>query len=283
VTKTFVWIDGRIIDGAEARVPALDRGFLLGDGVFETMRGIGNYAVGLELHLNRLRLSAGTIGLEVPGTNDEISDAIAGTVKAGAFVESYIRLTVSRGPGAGLEPPPDVKPTMLITVQEHYSFGDAVVNLCISSIRRNENSPLSRIKSLNYLDSVLARMEARAAGFDEALLLNCSGLVACASAANIFAVIHGVVTTPPLSAGVLPGITRHQVFDICRSLGKRIAEQDITQQELAEASEIFITNSLTGIRPVVRLEDREVSLGEAGPITRSVRSVYLDLLRSGLL
>ncbi len=226
----MVYLNGQLHPRAEARIDPTDRGLLLGDGLFETMRA------------DRGRI---------------------------------FRLTLTRGPGPrGLLPPPDPRPTLLITASHLPSTPHPPATAHIASIRRNEHSPLSNIKSLNYLDNLIARQEALAHGADEALLLNTAGHLAEASSANLFVVTDGILHTPSLTDGALPGITRAVVLEVAAELGLPAAETSLTPLDLARADEAFLTNSLMGIRALVKVRGQPVGRGEAGPITRQVQERY---------
>ncbi len=273
----MVYLNGQLHPRAEARIDPTDRGLLLGDGLFETMRADRGRIFRLGAHLARLRSSAARLGMPLTLSDHELSAALQMTLSANELTSSdaALRLTLTRGPGPrGLLPPPDPRPTLLITASHLPSTPLPPATAHIASIRRNEHSPLSNLKTLNFLDNVLARQEAAAHGADEALLLNTAGHLAEASSANLFVVTDGILHTPSLTDGALPGITRAVVLEVAAELGLPAAETSLTPIDLARADEAFLTNSLMGIRALVKVRGQPVGRGEAGPITRQVQERY---------
>jgi len=255
-------LNGELVDAGAARIAPDDRGLTLGDGLFETIAVTKGVPKRLAAHLDRLRMNAKALGIPVPFTNTRIQDMMAVLIAANDLREAALRLTLTRGPGVrGLAPPEMVTPTLLITSGPRPPQ-DAVTLMVASCTRRNEHSPLAHIKSLNYLDSILARREAVAAGADDAVLLNTQGRVAEATAANIFLLARGGLLTPPVSEGALPGIMRAEVIRLARA-----EERVVTVGDLETASEVFLTNAL-GIRPVVRVNGCDVGDGAPGLITQ---------------
>lgn len=255
-----VWLNGALLDAQAARIAPDDRGFTLGDGVFETLRAVDGGVARLDAHLARMRRGAALLGLPVPRVDYE--QALRETLTANGLSEGALRLTLTRGPAPrGVLPPKDPAPTLLITAG---ALPPATpVRLVIARItRRNEFSPLSGIKSLAYLDNILARQEAEARGADDALLLNTQGRVAETSTANVFVVKDGVLITPPLQDGALPGILRAELL----RLGA--VEQSLVPEDLARVAEMFLTTSL-GIRSVAEMEARP--LGECS-VAREMRA-----------
>jgi len=244
------WLNGALTDADAARIDPRDRGFTLGDGLFETMRVKDGAILRLDRHLTRLADGLRVLNLDLGAEPESLTDALASVLKANALREALLRLTVTRGPAArGVLPDPAGKPTILITAAP-YAQPKPVRAIIATVTRRNEYSPLSRIKSTNYLDSVLARIEADGCGADEAILLNTAGNVAEATIANLFAVIDGKLATPRVKDGALPGIMRAEVV---AALGAE--ERSIAPAELMQAEEVFLTAS-SGIRPVIALRGR---------------------------
>jgi len=217
-----------------------------------------------------------------------LARAIAVTVEANDLAEATVRLTVSRGvpERRGLLPPSSPRPTLVVQVTpfigypaEKYRSGLVAIS---ASVRRNETSPLSNVKSVNYLDNVLARMEAERSGADDALLLNTKGEVACATASNVFIVADGCLLTPPLSCGVLPGITRGVVIELAARIGLRCEERPVVPEELAKAEEVFLTNALMGVMPLVRVDGEVVGSGAVGEVSRRLQEAYLSLVEEEL-
>jgi len=228
------------------------------------------------------------MGLPLPWSDGELAGAITDTVEANTLAEATIRLTLSRGvpEHRGLLPPPSPRPTLVIQAMpftaypaERYRVGFVAIT---ASIRRNEASPLSNIKSSNYLDNILARMEAEQAGADDALLLNTKGELACATASNLFLVIDGRLVTPALRSGVLPGITRCAVIELGAKLGLPCEERPVAQKELMEAQEAFLTNTLMGVMPLVRVDEEDIGGGAPGEVARLLQNAYLSLVEAEL-
>ncbi|MBT3359495.1 MAG: 2-keto-4-methylthiobutyrate aminotransferase, partial [Rhodospirillales bacterium] len=247
-----VWLNGDLVGEGEARIRVDDRGFLLGDGVFETIAVRDSNPLRLERHLARLAHGLRVCGIVPPYSRDDLEAAVRRTAEENGIEHGTIRLTVSRGPAPrGLRPPTKASPSVLIMAfVQSLAPPKPVKAVIAASTRRNEHSPLSRIKSLNYLEGILALKEAEDRGADEALLLNTAGFLAEASAANVFCVIGGKTATPPTRDGALPGVMRAAVIE---AIGA--AEQSITPDQLESASEVFLSNS-GGIRAVVEIDGR---------------------------
>ena len=196
------------------------------------------------------------------------------TLAANGLADASIRITLTRGTGPrGLLPPAEPTPTLMVTAHPLPSSLPTAMSACLASIRRNEHSPLSRIKSLAYLENILAMGEAAAAGFDEAILLNTAGRIAAGSRSNLFLVLDGVTTTPPPSEGLLAGIARHTVLTLATKHGIPAREMPVTPAEMARASEAFLTNSLLEVVPLTRLQDRPLP---EGPVAATLRQLYHD-------
>lgn len=266
-----VWLNGTLMTLAEARLRPDDRGFTLGDGLFETLAVRDGAPLRVGAHLGRLRGGCETLALPLAYADDVLRDALAAVAAQAAGATGTLRLTVSRGPAPrGVAPPEVPAPTVLITAAPASLAPPAPAAVAIAAVtRRNEHSPLARLKSLNYLDGVLARQEAARRGADDALMLNTAGAVAEATAANLFAVIDGRAVTPPVADGALPGLMRAAV---AKMLGAE--ERTLTPADLDAASEIVLTN-VTGIRPVVRLDGRPVGAGRPGPLWASLGGMVL--------
>ncbi|WP_372394486.1 aminotransferase class IV [Azospirillum sp. HJ39] len=261
-----VWLNGRLVEDAAARIDPADRGFTLGDGLFETIRVKDGAPRHLSRHLDRLAAGAALLRLPLPYDLAALSDAMAALVAAGGIADGVLRLTLSRGTGArGVLPPADASPTVLITLAPAAHMTAPVAAVIARSTRRNEHSPLSRLKSLNYLDSILARQEAAERGADEALLLNGAGRLAESSVATLFLSVGGRLLTPPVADGALPGIRRALVLE-----RHGAEEAPLTPADLARADEAVLTNSL-GLRPLLSVDGRPiggrpVGTGSAGPV-----------------
>jgi branched-chain amino acid aminotransferase/4-amino-4-deoxychorismate lyase len=239
-------------------IPADDRGLLLGDGLFETLLAEDGELRGFEPHMARLHRGCAVLGLAPPDPAAALELARAALEGSGlAKGRAVVRLNLTGGSGRGLDRTPG-SPSRLFATAGSAPGPEAPARLVTSDVRRNEGSPASRLKTLSYLDNVLARRQARAAGADEALMLNNRGEVACAAAANLFWIRKGRLCTPALECGVLDGIMRAKVMEAARGLGLEVAEVRAGRAELGAAEGLFLTNSVIGVRPVASLDGREV-------------------------
>ena len=280
----IIYVNGQLIPRSSAKLSPFDHGFLYGYGLFETMRAYGGYIFRLDSHLTRLRRSAESIGLThaILTTNEgeqSLKAACVATLEANKLKDARIRLTVSAGEG-DMTPDPSTcsKPTVVITAQnlaalppEKYETG---FKAALSFLRRNSQSPLSRLKSTSYIENILARMAARAAGYDEALLLNEQGYLAEGSTANIFLASNGELVTPSVESGVLPGITREVVLEIARASNIKTVERQVELKELVEAEEAFVSNSILEIMPLTWFEGKPIGLGKPGQLTKKLLAAY---------
>jgi branched-chain amino acid aminotransferase len=244
----MLWLDGARYDTTTVPFDVADRGLLLGDGLFDTSLVLGGGMVWRAAHVARLAAAARVLGFQVDLARlDEAIDALVGQTARGS-----LRITITRGAGPrGLAPPPEAKPTLLASIhplRETALF--APLKLHVTAIRRNETSPLSRLKSLGYLDGVLATREARAAGCDDALFLNTRDRVACTSVGNLFALIGDQLVTPLEDDGVLPGIVRGVLLRTCDDLGLEPVERSLSLEDLESADDVLVTNSLRLVAPV---------------------------------
>jgi len=272
----LVHLNGTLVPRSDARIAALDYGFLYGYGLFETMRAYGGRVFRLDRHLDRLAGSAERLG--IPVETPALKDAIVETIRASELGDARARLTVSIGEGGTVPDPASCgKPTVLVVAGQYQPFPDEVYQkgfrAVVSSARRNSQSPLSGMKSLNFLESMLARQEARAAGVDEAILLNERGLLTEASMSNLFLVTAGVVRTPDLSCGVLPGIAREAVLELAL---EAIQMDSLQLDDLRQADEAFLTNSVMEVMPLTEVEGKPVGSGRPGAVTRKVAGEYRE-------
>ncbi len=278
----IVYLNGSLIPRSQARISALDYGFLYGFGLFETMRAYGGQVFRLDSHLNRLACSAEILGLPIEAL--DLKGAVRDTIHANKLSDARVRITISIGEG-GMVPDPSActQPTVLIVAGHYKPYPKQVYEkgfrAVVSSIRRNSQSPLSRLKSANYLENMLAKQEARAAGVDEAICLNEKGLLAEASMSNIFLVNDGILRTPGEESGILPGITREVVLELASQLGINTFEQDIRLDELFQAQEAFLTNSLMEIMPLTEIDGKPVGSGKPESVTRRLMANYKKLVR----
>lgn len=250
-----IWHDGCVRDQSVTRIDPTDRGFTMGDGVFETIRLHGGWPVRLDRHLRRLADGAALLRIALPASEDDIATAIGATAAANAITDGAARITLSRGPAPrGVLPSQVGVPTLLVSVGPAPRLPDALRVVTSRVTRRNEFSPLSRIKSLNYLDSVLARQEAADAGADDALMLNGAGRYAEATAANLFLVRDGCLVTPPIAEGALPGIARAVLMERCGAREAPLARADIDA-----CDGLVLANSLW-LRVVSHLDGRTLPM-----------------------
>jgi len=271
-----VYISGQLLEKEDAKISVYDHGLLYGDGVFEGMRSYSGRVFRLDEHLKRLWDSAKAIRLDIPVTTEEMAEAVYATLKANSIVHGYLRLIVTRGAGTlGLDPTRCADPQVIIIAdhialypEEYYENGLRIITC--STIRNHPAALSPRIKSLNYLNNILAKMEGLQAGCIEALMLNHQGHVAECTGDNIFLVTAGELYTPPLDAGILEGITRDVVIELARSAGITVHEITLTRHDVYVADECFLTGSAAEVIPVVAVDHREIGTGRPGPITRQL-------------
>jgi len=280
-----VYINGKLYEKEEAKISVYDHGLLYGDGVFEGIRSYGGKIFRLEQHLDRLWESAKAIWLEIPMTKAEMAKAIHDTLAANNLSDAYIRLVVTRGVGTlGLDPNKCERPQIIIITDsialypnELYEKGLEIIT---SSVPRVPPAALSpRIKSLNYLNNILAKIEGIQAGCIEALMLNHKGEVAECTADNIFLVRHGRLMTPPVDAGILEGVTRNAVIELAREMDIDVREVTLTRHDVYVAHECFLTGTGAEIIPVVKIDGRVIGEGVPGSITKELRTRYHKLAR----
>ncbi|HVM45067.1 MAG TPA: branched-chain-amino-acid transaminase [Candidatus Thermoplasmatota archaeon] len=268
-----VYLNGRFVPEAEAKISVYDHGFLYGDGVFEGIRAYNGRVFRLREHVERLYESAKAIALEIPMTQDEMHDLILESCRVNDLRDAYIRPIIARGVGdLGLDPRKCKQATVVVLARQFGAlYGDKYekgLKLCTVSARRNSPNSLSpNIKSLNYLNNILARLEVNAQGCDEGIMLDMQGFVSEATADNIFLVKRGVVITPP-TYNSLKGITRQAVIDIARESGYEVQEVPITMFDVYNADELFITGTAAEIAPCVVADNRTIGDGRPGPVTK---------------
>jgi branched-chain amino acid aminotransferase len=273
--EQLIYIDGELVPRSEARISVLDHGLLYGDGVFEGIRCYNGVVFKLREHIDRLYRSAKVIKLDIPLTKEEMIKAVIETLKANGLRDAYIRLIVTRGVGdLGLDPRKCGKPSVIIIAEKMEPIlgkmaREKGAKLIISSVRRDPVYATSHeVKSLNYLNSILAKLEAINANADDAVMLDSRGFVSEASAANLFIVKNNSLITPPVTAGILPGITRAFVMELAKSLGINMYERDITPVELLTADEVFLTGTGAEIVPVTMINGVKIGDGTPGRITK---------------
>jgi branched-chain amino acid aminotransferase len=276
------WLNGVQRSADEALLSPLDRGFTLADGLFETMRATNGIVFRLDAHLDRLCTGARLLEIPLPpGLRDHVAGAVRVALASG-YAHASVRLTVTRGPAPpGLAPPPHPAPTFALAVAPLAPpSAPKPIVAAMASARRNEYALTSGVKTLSYTESVVALAQAKAAGADDAIFLDTTGHVSEATASNLFAVIDGVLVTPPLGCGVLPGITRAIVLDLAPTLGLSAVEREMAEPELALASELFLTSSIREIAPLVRIATMAIGSGRVGPVTTKLIDAYAALVRA---
>jgi branched-chain amino acid aminotransferase len=282
---TQVSINGKLFDKADARISVYDHGLLYGDGVFEGIRIYAGKVFRLREHIDRLYESAKHIYLGIPWSRDQMAEEVLRTVRANAKQEGYIRLVVTRGAGGlGLDPNKTSDPQVIVLVDDislyparYYEEGLEVITS--SFIRNHPNALNPRIKSLNYLNNILAKIEAVRAGCQEALMLNHVGEVAECTGDNVFVVKHGLVRTPPPNAGILEGITRDAVIELAQAAGIPLEQAALTRHDVYSADECFLTGTAAEVVPVVKVDGRVIGSGKPGPVTRQLRERFHALVR----
>jgi branched-chain amino acid aminotransferase len=279
-----IYLDGLIVDEADAKVSVFDHGLLYGDGVFEGIRFYNHRVFRLEEHIRRLYDSAKSILLTIPLTPQEMIAATCATIRANGLVDGYIRLVITRGVGPmGLSPYKCPKASVIIIVdtislysEEAYANG---LTMATCSSRRPSHDILSpQVKSLNYLNNVMAKVEALQAGAEEGLILNDLGLVAECTGDNVFVIRDGFITTPPITAGALPGITRAAVIDIAKELGIPLAERDLSRHDIYTCDECFLTGTAAEVIAATKLDQRVLGTGKPGPITQKIIARFREIV-----
>ena len=271
-----VYISGKLYDKNDAKISVFDHGLLYGDGVFEGIRSYAGKVFRIEQHIDRLWKSAKAICLEIPISKQEMTEAIATTLKANGIEDGYIRVIVTRGSGTlGLDPNRCSNPQVIIITdfislypEEFYKNGLEIIT--VSTIRNHPAALSPRIKSLNYLNNILAKIEGQQAGCVEALMLNHKGEVAECTGDNIFLVRDGRLLTPPMEAGILEGITRDVVIELATAVGIEVREVPLTKHDVYIADECFLCGTAAEVVPVVKVDSRSIGDGAPGQITRDL-------------
>lgn len=278
-----IYISGKFVPQEDAKISVYDHGLLYGDGVFEGLRSYRGKVFRLRDHVTRLYESARAIWLEIPMSQDAMCEAVNESIRINKIDDGYVRLVVTRGAGTlGLDPNRCSNPQVIIIAdaislypKELYEKGLEIVTV---SVQRTSPAALSpRIKSLNYLNNILAKIEGLQAGCIEALMLNHKGEVAECTGDNIFLVRHGVLFTPPLDAGILGGITRDAVIEVAREAGIEVREVALTKHDVYVADECFLTGTAAEVIPVVKVDSRTIGAGKPGPITRDLEKRFKKL------
>jgi len=280
-----IFIDGKYYDERNAKISVFDHGLLYGDGIFEGIRAYHGCVFKLKEHIDRLFYSAKAILLQIPMSPAQITRATVETCRVNKIRDGYIRLVVTRGVGTlGLNPRSCKRPSVIIIADkiqlyppEFYQRGLDIVT--VPTTRNLHNSLNPAIKSLNYLNNILAKIEANNAGVEEAVMLNAEGFVAECTGDNLFIVKNGALFTPPLSAGALYGITRQTVIELAEAAGLKVSEPNLTRYDLFNADECFLTGTGAEIVPVVKIDGRVIGTGKPGPVTRQLEDDYHALTK----
>jgi len=279
--KLLIYIDGEFYPKSDAKVSVYDHGLLYGDGVFEGIRAYSGIVFKLKEHLERLYRSAHTIRLRIPLKKNEMTRAVLETLRKNNLRNAYVRLVVTRGIGdLGLDPRKCPKPTVIIITEPIIQIygADAKekgMTAVISWVKRDSvDATTHEIKSLNYLNSILAKIDANDAGVDEAICLDKNGFVCEGTGENIFIVKEGKIATPPISTGALAGVTRQRVMTLAEDLGYTVAERNITPNELFNADEVFFTGTAAEVVPVTEINRRVIGDGKPGPVTKQLMKEF---------
>lgn len=284
----LVNLDGRIVPPEEATVSIFDRSFLFGDSAYETIRTYGGKPFALDRHLARLRATLAGLRLRIAADDAAITRRIADTIAATSNAECYVRIVVSRGVGAfGLQAGLDTPGVVYLIVRPFEPLSDAAyakgLSVVLAKTRRNHRTALDpALKTGNYLNNLLAMIEAKDAGADDALLLNHEGFLTEATTSNVFLVRGDALVTPPLAAGILEGVTRHYALDAARAAGMRVEERDVSVSELRGADELFLTSTLKEVVPVRTLDGAPMRAPAPGPVTTRMRGLLSERIRRAL-
>lgn len=275
-----IFIDGKYYGERDAKVSVFDHGLLYGDGIFEGIRAYNGRVFKLKEHIDRLFCSAKSLLLEIPMDRKKIAAAVVETCRRNKLRDGYIRLVVTRGVGTlGLNPNRCKNPSIIIIAGKiqlyppaYYQRGMEIIT--VPTVRNVHSALNPAIKSLNYLNNILAKIEANNSGCEEAIMLNAQGFVAECTGDNIFIVSEKRLITPPLSAGALYGITRRVVMELARESGLEVCEADLTRHELFNADECFLTGTGAELVPVVKIDGRVIGTGKPGPVTKQLVTQY---------
>jgi branched-chain amino acid aminotransferase len=281
----IIFMNDRLVPEDEARVSVFDHGLLYGDGVFEGLRSYSGKVFRLDAHLDRLWASARAICLEIPLSKAAVAKAVNDTLAANKLSDGYVRLVVTRGAGSlGLDPNRTKNPQVIVIAdtislypREFYEQGLKIVTAATQRVQSAALSP--RIKSLNYLNNIMAKLEGLRAGCVEALMLNHKGEVAECTGDNVFVVRSGLLLTPPPDAGILEGITRNAVMELARAAGIDCREATLTRHDLYTADECFLTGTAAEVIPVVDIDGRTIGSGKPGPVTQRLTTAFHALVR----
>ncbi|NWF98814.1 MAG: branched-chain-amino-acid transaminase [Nitrospirae bacterium] len=279
----YVYLNDRIVPAEDAVVSVFDHGFLYGDGIYETMRAYNGIVFMIDEHIERLFRSASLIGLKIPYDSQKLKSAIYETIQANGLENAYIRLTISRGCGSlGLDPEFCQKPSIVIIVKEQKDYPKALykkgLKVIIAQTRRNLKEAINpRIKSLNFLNNILAKLEAKEKNANEAIMLNVYGKLTEGTISNVFFYKNNMLFTPSIDCGILDGITRGIVIGIAKKQGIEVKEGKFTKSDIYTSQEIFITNTTMEVMPVSELDENKYPVGE---ISKNLRKLYRQKVKT---
>lgn len=281
-----VWLDGKLVDESDAKISVFDHGLLYGDGVFEGIRAYHGSIFQCQAHLDRLFESAELVFLDMPFNRDELESATYETLAANGLSDAYIRMVITRGAGTlGLNPKKCPKPSAFIITgkiamypEEMYRDGMPVI--IGKTVRTSATMVNPAVKSLNYLNNIMAKLEGVAAGVEEVLMLNEKGNIAEASGDNVFIIKDGVLITPPKEAGILLGITRSVVMHIARRMGVKVLEINLTPKDVYAADECFLTGTAAEVISVTSVDGKKIGNGAAGVITNKLREAFHEFVKT---
>lgn len=278
----FIYLNNKLVPEEKALISVFDHGFLYGDGIYETMRAYKGIVFMIDEHIRRLFRSGDLIKLKIDKSQEEIKKAIYDTLKKNRLKDAYIRLSISRGSGEiGLDPELCKKPTFVIIAMQFRQYPEELyvrgVKVSIVKTRRNAPEALNpKIKSLNFLNNILAKIEAKEAGAYEAIMLNNRGYLTEGTITNIFFVKGGTIFTPSIESGILDGITRDLVMRVAEKNGIKVTEGLYTSENIYDADEAFITNTTLEILPVIKVDENMIGKGIPGPITKDLHRGYRE-------
>ncbi|GIO39890.1 branched chain amino acid aminotransferase [Paenibacillus antibioticophila] len=284
MAEQWIYLDGQFVTKENAKVSVFDHGFLYGDGIFEGIRIYNGNIFKCKEHLDRLYDSAKSIMLNIPLTYEEMQDALVETLRRNELRDGYIRLVVSRGAGnLGLDPNRCPKASVVIIVEQLAIYSEEAYRTGLKTVsvstRRNIPDALNpKIKSLNYLNNILVKIQSNLAGAGEAIMMNAQGYVTEGSGDNIFIIKNGVITTPPCYLGALDGITRQAIIEICHKQGYTLKEEPFTMHDVYVADEVFLTGTAAEVIAVREVDGRVIGEGHAGPITLKLLEQFRSIV-----
>ncbi|MBU5674684.1 branched-chain-amino-acid transaminase [Paenibacillus brevis] len=284
MAEQWIYLDGQFVTKENAKVSVFDHGFLYGDGIFEGIRIYNGNIFKCKEHLDRLYDSAKSIMLNIPLTYEDMQDALVETLRKNELRDGYIRLIVSRGAGnLGLDPNRCPKASVVIIVEQLAIYSEEAYRTGLKTVsvstRRNIPDALNpKIKSLNYLNNILVKIQSNLAGAGEAIMMNAQGYVTEGSGDNIFIIKNGVITTPPCYLGALDGITRQAIIEICRKQGYALKEEPFTMHDVYVADEVFLTGTAAEVIAVREVDGRIIGEGHAGPITLKLLEQFRSIV-----